>query len=210
MERRSKDATFPKLFRLSKLAREFSFAGVDIDQTEFVLRKKILTPKTREKIDNDHHESKIILEQFLASPVESDDRQTSLQNLFESFERIQKSESENIENPGSKDGRVKVEKTGSSLNRISYFVLVLRLGFALENAVRQFHPVGLMIKRLTLNLTVPLRLCALLSSTIITIYGQKLMIQLYSIKEKYGMQLQIQVFDSAGANGEAGPKFVPF
>ena len=33
LERRPKDSTFPKLFRLSKLSREFSFVSVTIDET---------------------------------------------------------------------------------------------------------------------------------------------------------------------------------
>jgi hypothetical protein len=48
LERRSKEATFPKLRRLSKLSRDFSFAGATVDETEVILRKQILIKKAQQ------------------------------------------------------------------------------------------------------------------------------------------------------------------
>ena len=142
LERRTKDSTFPKIERLSKLSREFSFAGVDVDGIETILMKQIMTSTSKK---DDHHESKEFLDEFIASPARSCTRKSSLKSFIATFEELHKSEIENISKQGSSSNnhnvQVKVNKRGSSLNRIRYFVMILRMGFVFENAVRIFDKV---------------------------------------------------------------------
>ena len=142
LERRSKESTFPRLHRLSKLSREFSFAGVDVDQAEKLLRKQILSAKSRKTLDQPYHESKTILEQFLASPTRSDARKAALKSFFESYEQLEKSESANVENLRNKNLSFKSDQSETCLNRISYFVQMVRLGFVVESAARHFDAVS--------------------------------------------------------------------
>ena len=135
IERRPKDSTFPKLYRLTKVSREFAFASLTVDQTEEVLRRKILLSKAKKNLQETNHISKTFLGTFMSSPVKSVERRASLDSLFRSFENLVKEEESNL-SKGSREGQVKIEKTGSTVNRISYYTLVIRLAFAIENALR--------------------------------------------------------------------------
>jgi hypothetical protein len=88
-----------------------------------------------------YHESKEHLQNFLSSPVGSVQRVSSLDSLLCGFPELERTESEMA---GKFDGKVKLEKSGSSVHRIDYYVSVMRLGFALENAVRHFDKVPIL------------------------------------------------------------------
>jgi hypothetical protein len=113
---------------------------VSIDGTELLLRKEVLSSNARKNIDNPHHASKIFVEQFMGAAVPSVERKTALQQLFDSYEALEKDEAVKCEDTLA-ESKVNLEKTGSTFNRLNYFILILRMGFAFENALRHFDQV---------------------------------------------------------------------
>ena len=76
----------------------------------------------------------------MSHPARSTERIAALKKMLESYEALEKDEGVKVRdsNQSTSGGSVKVEKHGSSLNRIDYYTIILRMGFAFENALRHF------------------------------------------------------------------------
>lgn len=105
-----------------------------------ILRREILSSKARKSLDNPRHASKMFVEQFMGAAVQSTERRAALQHLFDCYETLEKDEAAKCEDTLS-ESKVNLEKTGSTFNRLNYYIVILRMGFALENALRHFDQV---------------------------------------------------------------------
>ena len=79
----------------------------------------------------------------MSHPARSPERMSALKNLLENYRALEQDEGVLVRDSSrsSSGGQVEVEKHGSSLNRLNYYTLILRMGFAFENALRHFDPV---------------------------------------------------------------------
>ena len=79
----------------------------------------------------------------MSNPARSTQRMAGLKSLLESYHILEKDEQSMVldSKPSTSGGKVNVEKHGSSLNRINYYTLILRMGFAFENALRHSEQV---------------------------------------------------------------------
>lgn len=75
---------FQKLSNISKLARDFSSAGLNTDNSEKMLRKLILRSAEVES----YHESKDLLNQFLEASIRTPEREKSLNGLLSNYKDL--------------------------------------------------------------------------------------------------------------------------
>ena len=76
----------------------------------------------------------------MGAAVPSAERRAALQQLLDCYEALEKDEATKCEDTLA-ESKVNLEKTGSAFNRLNYYILILRMGFAVENALRHFDQV---------------------------------------------------------------------